>query len=341
MSDIADILPYISLAFLFIVGLGIGASTTVDDFKVSFAKPKAVSIGFLSQYLFMPVTSFILASAFQVRTEIAVGIVLIGCSPGGSTSNLFSYWSNGDVALSVTMSFLSTMAAFALMPFWIWVFVKKALKSDVKIDWATLIVSLLLIVFPTCIGLAIRKYNTQRKIAGKFIWKWVEILSSMLGVIFLTASVAGAIVSYQDFFQEAGYSIWITAVIMQPIGCSFGYIVSKLLGMSPKETRTISLETGIQNFSIALAVVQLSFAADEEAQKYALMFPACYGFLYLFWSAILVVFFKYYLAPRDYKGLDNDEEELSSSQKVEFPIALGNDEEEGEEATKKELESGP
>ena len=125
------------------------------------------------------------------------------------------------------------------------------------------------------------------------------------------------------------------------VGCSFGYIVSKLLGMSPKETRTISLETGIQNFSIALAVVQLSFAAEEEAQKYALMFPACYGFLYLFWSVILVVFFKYYLAPKDYKGLDNDEKDSSSSQKVEFPIAVGDDEEERGGALKKEeLETG-
>lgn len=295
MSEIADILPYISLAFLFIVGLGLGASTTVDDFKVAFAKPRAVSIGFLSQFLFMPIASFLLASAFQVRTEIAIGAVLIGTSPGGSTSNLFSYWSNGDVALSVTMSFLSTMAAFALMPFWIWVFVRKAFKSETEIDWVTLVVSLLLILIPTCLGLAIRKYNTERKLAGKFVWKWVEILSSVLGIIFLIASIAGAVVSYGNIFQEAGYAVWIMATIIQPLGCSFGYFVSKFLGMSPKETRTISLETGVQNFSLTLAVVQLSFASDEEALKYALMFPVCYGFLYLFWSTIIVLFFKYYL----------------------------------------------
>merc|ERR1712232_1543770 len=101
--------------------------------------PKAVGIGFASQYLFMPLSSYILTQVFQVSSEIAVGAVLIGCSPGGTTSNIFTYWSDGDVALSITMSFLSNVAAFVFMPIWILILVVKALGSEAELDWGLLI----------------------------------------------------------------------------------------------------------------------------------------------------------------------------------------------------------
>jgi len=100
----------LSLVFIFIVGLGLGSTTTVPDFKHAAAKPKAVGTGFASQYLFMPLFAFVMCRIFGVKDHVAVGVVLIGCSPGGATSNIFTYWSSGDVALSITMSFLSTCA---------------------------------------------------------------------------------------------------------------------------------------------------------------------------------------------------------------------------------------
>lgn len=292
MVSAADIAPYVSLAFLFVVGLGLGASTTIDDFKAASRKPKAVGIGFLSQYLFMPVASYLLALAFGVDDRIAIGAVLIGCSPGGSTSNLFTYWSRGDVALSITMSFLSTVAAFLLMPFWIWVLVKQALGSSAQVAWANMIMSLMLILLPTMAGLLTRKYNTQTKLGGKFIWKWVELLASILGVLFLIASVAVAILSYGSFFSETPWQVWVMGAIMQPLGCAFGYYVSMVLGMPIRDMRTISLETGIQSFSLTIAVIQLSF--EDDYLRYALMFPVAYGFLYLFWSPIIVLLFRHY-----------------------------------------------
>jgi bile acid transporter len=297
MSERAeDLLPLISLAILFLVGLGLGASTTLDDFRKAFKTPKAVAIGFLSQYLFMPIAAFLLTLAFQVRKEVALGTILIGCSPGGTTSNLFTYWCNGDVALSVTMSFMSTIAAFGLMPFWIWVLIENALDSasaGTQVDWITLFAGLLLIVLPTCLGLALRNYNTELKIGTRFIWKWVEIVASVLGAVFLIVAVVLCFLAYGDLFSNAGYEVWSMCVILQPLGCAFGYFISKMCGMSSTHMRTISLETGVQNFSLAVAVIQLSFKSDADTLEYALMFPVCYGLLYLFWSPIIVLLFRY------------------------------------------------
>jgi len=299
MSELAaDLIPLLSLAILFFVGLGLGASTTLDDFRKAFKTPKAVAIGFLSQYLFMPIAAFLLTLAFQVRKEVALGTILIGCAPGGTTSNLFTYWCKGDVALSVTMSFMSTIAAFGLMPFWIWVLIENALDSaGTQVDWTTLFVGLLLIVLPTCLGLALRNYNTERKIGNRFIWKWVEILASVLGAVFLIVAVVLCFLAYGDLFSNAGYEVWSMCVILQPLGCAFGYFISKMCGMSSTHMRTISLETGVQNFALVLAVIQLSFKSDADTLEYALMFPVCYGLMYLFWSPIIVLLFRRYCCP--------------------------------------------
>ena len=98
MSDVATIASGVVLV---IIGLGLGASTQVDDFKKALATPQAVCIGLCSQYLLMPAIAFALAKIFGLSELSAVGVILVGCSPGGTTSNLFTYWSGGNVALSI------------------------------------------------------------------------------------------------------------------------------------------------------------------------------------------------------------------------------------------------
>mmetsp|Transcript_30729 Transcript_30729/g.46575 ORF Transcript_30729/g.46575 Transcript_30729/m.46575 type:complete len:330 (+) Transcript_30729:114-1103(+) len=296
MVDLANVTNYVSLAFLVIVGFGLGATTKGEDFQQAFRNPKAVGIGLLSQYLFMPVAAYLLSLAFQIDVRYAVGVVLIGCSPGGTTSNLFTYWSHGDVALSITMSFLSTTAAFAFMPLWLFVLVKKALKSDVTIAWFNMILALLLILFPTCLGLLLRKYNTKLKIGGKYVWELVEIFATIMGIIFIIAAVVLSFLTYGELFVSGPASIWIMAVLLQPIGCLFGYFAAKLSGMNGKLQRTISLETGVQNFALTVAIVNLSFEGDD--LEYALLFPVLYGLLYFLWSPAIVLFFRCYLAPK-------------------------------------------
>lgn len=108
MSDVVTLLAALVIV---VVGLGLGSSTTVGDFQVAVKKPKAVAVGWCSQYIFMPLFAFVMATISGLSDPVAVGLILTGSSPGGTTSNLFTYWAKGDVALSITMSFMSTVAA--------------------------------------------------------------------------------------------------------------------------------------------------------------------------------------------------------------------------------------
>ena len=324
-----ELLNALSLLFIFIVGLGLGTQTTINDFKNSILhKPKAVSIGLLSQYFFMPLISYILVQIFHnsLDKEIIMGIVLVGCSPGGSTSNLFTYWSLGDVALSITMSFLSTIFAFFMLPLLLWFILDIVMKinenennendtTKTQIAYTNLIASLLMLVIPTVIGIYIRKVNTEYKLCGKYIWEWITLLTTIVGILFMILALLSVILFYSDIIfgqDDSSYSIWIIGTLMQPIGCFFGYYTAKLVGrrggnLNHKDQRTISLETGVQNFSLAFAIANLSFGTtstpteddDGEGVHKAIVFPMVYGCLYVINTAIIVSFYRWYLAPKD------------------------------------------
>jgi len=321
MSSAESAFTYMSVAFLFVVGLGLGATSTTDDFRSALAKPKAVGIGFASQYLFMPVFAYTLCLIFGVSDYVSIGCVLVGASPGGTTSNMFTYWSQGDVALSITMSLMSTIAAFFMMPFWIWLLVVVAFDSDAEIPFVNIFVSLLLIIIPTCGGLAIRHRNTEMKIYGKFIWQWIEIATTVFGVAFLVAAFTLSIVIYSDIFASTPWTVWVMAILLQPTGCLFGYWVSRFAGMTLKDQRTISLETGVQSFTLTIAVINLTFSGD--VLKKALMFPLAYGMLYFGNSGALVAFYRFYLAPMD--GAD-DQKPVDASKVLEIAEVKGDKE---------------
>jgi len=184
-----------------------------------------------------------------------------------------------------------------MMPLWIYLLVRLAFNSNIDIAWTNLIVALLLIVLPTGLGLYLRHTNTEYKIKDKFIWQWVETFTSIFGFLFLIAALVSAIVIYGKDLKNIPASIWVIGVVMQPVGCLFGYYIAKILGQSLRDQRTISLETGVQNFSLTMAIITLTFKGQE--QKDTLMFPLSYGLMYFVNSMLLVAFYRYYLAPQD------------------------------------------
>lgn len=292
----------ISIAFIIIIGLGLGAATTKEDFQKSLAKPKAVVIGLSSQYCFMPLIAFALAKAFNLPDDYAAGVILVGCSPGGTTSNIFTYWSKGNVALSIVMSFCSTLAAFAMLPLLIFLLLKLAYGASIEIPWANIFISLILVVVPCMIGLSVRHYNTEWKIGGKLIWQWMELLTTIFGLIFFIAAVVAAFLFYHEDMGTAPAALWIIAFLMEPVGALFGYSGATLLGLDRKDCRTIGIETGVQSFTLTMAIIVLSFSGEDRDK--ALIFPILYGVMYLVNSAWIVFVLRYLVAP-----LDNTEED--------------------------------
>lgn len=292
-----DLVTALSLLLIIAIGLGLGASTTKDDFKRALTMPNAIGIGFASQYIFMPLVAFALSRIFNMKLEYAVGCILVGCSPGGTTSNLFTHWTDGNVALSISMSFFSTVAAFAMLPLLIFLLIKTAYDADILIPWANIFVSLLLIVIPTIMGLALRHHNTESKLCGKFYWEWTGIVTNVFGGLFFIGALVTALVSYHAEMVAAPASLWVSAVLMEPAGAVFGYAGSRFCNLSRKDSRTIGIETGVQNFTLTIAVITLSFSGS--ARDEYLLFPILYGFMYIINSGAIIVFLKYYLAPLD------------------------------------------
>lgn len=297
-----DAFSMVALVVIIVLGLGLGATTTIDDFRVALSTPKPVCIGFASQYFFMPLVAFTLAHVFNMKEEYAVGIILTGSSPGGTTSNIFTYWSKGNVALSITMSFFSNVAAFGMLPLLVFVLIKTAYNADILIPWGSIFVGLCLIIFPCVIGLTVRHKNTELKLGDKFIWQWMEKLTTVFGIIFFIGALVLGVASYFDEIMDAPASLWVSAILMEPCGAFFGYGTAYAVGIGRKDCRTIAIETGVQSFTLTIAIIALSFEGEERDD--VLLFPLLYGTMYIINSIWIVALLRFVVAP-----LDDEEEE--------------------------------
>mmetsp|Transcript_1757 Transcript_1757/g.2755 ORF Transcript_1757/g.2755 Transcript_1757/m.2755 type:complete len:343 (+) Transcript_1757:68-1096(+) len=306
-----------ALLLIIVIGLGLGATTTADDFKSALRKPKAVIIGFASQYIFMPLVAFALSHIFNMREEYAIGLILTGASPGGTTSNIFTYWSKGNVALSITMSFFSNVAAFGMLPFLIFVLIKTAYNSSIVIPWGNIFTSLVLIIVPCLIGLSVRHYNKSYKLFGKFLWEWMEKLTTIFGVLFFVGALVFGLITYYADMASAPLSLWVCAIIMEPCGALFGYGSGHILGLNRKDCRTIALETGVQSFTLTLAIIALSFEGEERDR--VILFPLLYGMMYIVNSVWIILFLRLIVAPHDEKVSQDVYVKAPAARDVEDP----------------------
>lgn len=276
---------------VFFLMLGLGATVIIEDFKRNLKHYRALGIAALSQFGWMPLISYGLVKLFDVDNTYAIGIILIGCTPGGSTSNVFTYWSKGDVSLSITMTLCSTILAFGMMPLLIFIYTDEFTNGDdIKVDYGALLGSLAVVVVPVGLGVYTRTRNPD--LAKKF-----EKGATVAGLIFVFAGIIYGSVDKRYVFEEAPDAVFAIAVLMLFIGASFGYSAARLAKVSPSDSRTIALETGIQNSTLTIAIITLSF--DEgEVQDQILLYPLLYTIFVVIDSCILSFIF-YTMATKD------------------------------------------
>ncbi len=266
---------------LIIIMLGMGLSLVVDDFKRILVYPKAILIGLTNQIIILPLFGFALASMFPLQPEVAIGIMILSACPGGPTSNLISHLAKGDIALSVTLTAISSFITILTIPFIVNFALLHFLQEGqiIKLDVVTTIVQILVItIIPVSIGMIIRRY--KEGFALKMA-KPVRIASGIviaLVIIGLTVKEKDNFVSY---FQQAG----IVALCLNVITMVVGYFSAKLFNVKNKSAISISIESGIQNgtLAITIAVVLLENASFAIA-------PAVYSLLMFFTGGIAVYF---------------------------------------------------
>jgi BASS family bile acid:Na+ symporter len=250
-----DVLQQISTTainyLLGVVMFGMGLTLNLQDFKIVFSRPKDIIIGCLAQFTIMPLLAWGLALLFSLDEALALGVVLVGCCPGGTASNVITYLAKGDLALSVGMTGVSTLLAPFLTPLLTWALAGKSVDVNVT---GMLLSILWVVILPIVIGLVIKW------IWPKFTEKAVDYLPaiSSIAIALIVAIVIGA---NANKLLAGGLIIILVVMLHNICGLSLGYLIGWLLGLSEPKKRAISIEVGMQNSGLASSLATLHFAA--------------------------------------------------------------------------------
>jgi bile acid:Na+ symporter, BASS family len=276
-------------AMIFVIMLGMGASLTPRDFTLAIKRPYGMLIGLLSQYGFMPLIGLGLALALPVSDPVKIGIVIMGCMPGGTTSNIFTYFSRGNLALSVLMTVNSTVVGVVAIPLLILASVKVLATAggmSLVVPTQNIIVTLILLLVPVAIGMAVRRWNAN-------VGALVELAGSALGVAFIALLLLTWVPRNWQFLMGTPLSVFASAIGLGLLGFLFGYGFSMLLKLHPRNARTIALETGIQNGPLAIAIVAFTFVGPlAPIQQQVMAIPALYSLFIVITSTMLTFWFR-------------------------------------------------
>ena len=246
-SVITDVFLPVALA---IIMLGMGLSLVLDDFRRVVTYPKPVVLGLMNQLILLPLVGFFFAGFFPLKPELAVGIMILAACPGGVTSNLISHVSKGDTALSVTLTAISSLITIITIPiiinFSLLHFMSEGQKIQLPV-MKTIATILAITIVPITIGMVTR---AKKPVFADKMGKPVKTAS----VIFLVLIILGAILKEREnvvaFFQEVG----LVVLALNVTTMLLGYFTAKMFKFQLAQAITISIESGIQNGTLAIFV---------------------------------------------------------------------------------------
>jgi BASS family bile acid:Na+ symporter len=234
-----------------VVMFGMGLALNLKDFKIVFSRPKDVIIGCLAQFTVMPLLAWTLSQLFALDEALALGVVLVGCCPGGTASNVITYLAKGDLALSVGMTGVSTLLAPFLTPLLTWALAGKSVNVDVV---GILLSILWVIIVPIVIGLIVK-------------WIWPKFTEEATDYLPAFSSIAIATIVAIIFAANAskllagGMMIIVVVALHNICGLGLGYLIGRLLNLTEAKKRAISIEVGMQNSGLASSLATIHFAA--------------------------------------------------------------------------------
>ncbi len=241
--------PYI-VTLLGIIMFGMGLTLSLDDFREVARRPVDVGIGVASQFLIMPLIAVILTMIVPMSAEVAAGVILVGCCPGGTSSNVMTYLSKGDVALSVACTSVTTLAAPIVTPFLVWLFASQFLPVDAMAMFLSIIKVILL---PLALG-----FLLQKLLPGVVKAAVPALpLVSVVGIVLIVAAVVGA---SKAAIASSGLMIFAVVVLHNGIGYLLGYLAARATGLSIAKRKAIAIEVGMQNSGLGAALANAHFS---------------------------------------------------------------------------------
>lgn len=263
-------------ALLIVLMTGMGATLERSHVRDVLAKPRGVLVGLASQFGWMPLIATGLALGLGLPDELALGLLIVGCTPGGTTSNLFAYLSKADVALSIAMTAISTVVAVVAMPAVLWLYGRNFTDSSFALPLKDIVITLLLVLVPVAVGMFVRSRSV--------VWaERVEKAGSACGIGVLVLLVVSGLVNNNAIFALIPLGGYVGAVALGLLGIGLGYLAATLGGLGEPQRRAVALETGIQNSPLAIAIIIASF--PEASQDVMLRLPLLYALCILITSS--------------------------------------------------------
>lgn len=249
----------VSSTILGIIMLTMGLTLTAEDFRELFRRPLDIFIGACAQYTLMPLIAWTLTQAFQLNPYLSIGIILVGCCPGGVSSNIMSYLCRGDVAYSVGMTTASTLLAPLMTPLLVWWLA----GSRIEVDAAGMFQGILLItLIPVAIG-----FTANTVLGKKRVFKDIQSVMPGVSVTCLALIVGGVVAQVTPQLAGNGFSLFLLMLCVvfchNTSGYATGYLVGKLCHFNKAKKRTLSIEVGMQNAGMATVLAASYFANPE------------------------------------------------------------------------------
>lgn len=241
--------------FLALAMFGMGTSIDSDSFKEILKNPKDVFIGSLAQFTIMPLIAWFLAIAFNVNKDIALGIILVGCCPGGTASNVITHIAGGNVSMSVSMTILSTLLAPIVTPFLVYLLAGRWVEVSIFAMFKSVVT---VILIPVLMGIFAKKLSPEKMEKSKSIFP----LISSLAIILIISGIIGA---NSEKIAKSGLIVLLIVMIHNALGLLLGLGVAKLFKMDYDKQTALSIEVGMQNSGLAIQLATANFALNPLA----------------------------------------------------------------------------
>ncbi|CBK74039.1 Predicted Na+-dependent transporter [Butyrivibrio fibrisolvens 16/4] len=234
---------------LMIVMFGMGLTIKPEDFVLVFTHPKDILIGCLAQFTIMPLLAFLLGKAFGLEAGLLAGVILVGTCPGGTSSNVITYLSEGDVALSVGMTSVNTLLAPLLTPVITYLF----LRTTVSVDVLAMFISIIkVVIVPIALGFVINHFF------GKYTAKVKEALP-LVSVLAITMIVAAVVSHNSEQILTTGAIIFLVVILHNLLGYGCGLLLGQALKLPLSKKKALSVEIGMQNSGLATSLAATAF----------------------------------------------------------------------------------
>ena len=234
---------------LMVVMFGMGLTMKLDDFKIVFTHPKDVLIGCFAQFTVMPILAFALGKIFGLEAGLLAGVILVGTCPGGTSSNVITYMSRGNVALSVGMTSVNTILSPLVTP----AITYLLLRTSVQVDVLSMCLSILqVVILPIALGFVVNKF------AGKSVAKAIDILP-VVSVVAICLIVSTVVSHNAEKILTTGAIVFVVVILHNLLGYACGFGLGKILKMDLPKTKALTVEIGMQNSGLATSLANSAF----------------------------------------------------------------------------------